>query len=224
VPVTRGASANTVRSTPSGVRAFKPPPAPRTPKSTRTRARLLDLAATMFVERGYFAVSVRDIAEAAGLTNGAVYGHFRSKGQLLVEVVRWKLSEYDAATDFAAASDPMVGVQLMYDKRGRAVRVLQVDAASAARHDPEVRAGLAWLYSQRLERIRDTMGDSARDADAAAWLLATISAGIGMRESAGLPSPDDTRRRDVLLSAMSGLRDPNWTGEEEGSPRRRRGR
>src|SRR5262245_57797500 len=92
-------------------RAFVPPEPPRTPKSERTRRRLLDLAAELFIERGYAAVSIRDIAVAAQLTNGAVYGHFRSKGQLLVEVIRWKIAERDAATDFAEiALDPERGV------------------------------------------------------------------------------------------------------------------
>ncbi|XVQ06999.1 TetR/AcrR family transcriptional regulator [Spirillospora sp. CA-255316] len=41
---------------------FVPPPPPRTPKSADTRRRLLDVAAGLFVERGYSAVSMNDIA------------------------------------------------------------------------------------------------------------------------------------------------------------------
>ena len=59
---------------------------PLTPKAAATRKRLLELSAELFIDRGYDAVSLRDIADAAGVTKGAIYGHFRSKGQLLVEV------------------------------------------------------------------------------------------------------------------------------------------
>ena len=100
------------------------------------------MAGDLFLERGYAAVSIRDIAAATGLTNGAVYGHFRSKGQLLVEVIRRKMAERDQATDFSlAATDPETGIELMYDERDRQIRMLEVDAAAAARHDPDVAAG-----------------------------------------------------------------------------------
>ncbi len=85
-------------------RSFVPPPPPKTPKSAGTRRRLLDVAAELFIERGYSAVSMRDIAAAARLTKGAVYGHFRSKGQLLVEVIRWKIAERDHAPGFREAT------------------------------------------------------------------------------------------------------------------------
>ena len=87
-------------ASPSSVRPFVPPPPPKTPKSAGTRGHLLELAAQLFIERGYEAVSMRDLASAAKLTKGAVYGHFRSKGQLLVEVIRWKIAESDRATDY----------------------------------------------------------------------------------------------------------------------------
>src|SRR5215831_14430776 len=100
--------------------AFEPPPPPRTPKAAKTRQRLIDIAAQLFIERGYNAVSMRDVASAAKLTKGAVYGHFRSKGQLLVEVIRWKLAARDHAPGFSeATADPARAVVLMYDDSGR---------------------------------------------------------------------------------------------------------
>src|SRR5262249_31714292 len=153
----------------AGHRPFVPPEPPRTPKAQQTRRRLLDLAATMFVERGFSAVSIRDIAAAAELTNGAVYGHFRTKGQLLVEALRWKVAQRDSEVDLVdAASDPIHGVGLMFGEDGRELRMLEVDAAAAARHDPDVAAGMAELYAERHERIRDAASDLP-DPDTAAW-------------------------------------------------------
>ena len=184
---------------------FVPPAPPRTPKSAATRRRLLDLAAQLFIERGYSAVSMRDLAAAAGLTKGALYGHFRSKGQLLVEVIRWKLAERDHSPGFVeATADPDEGVSLMYDAGGRDVRVLEVDAAAAARHDADVAAGLGELYRERHEHIRDAMSD-ARDPDTAAWLGEALSQGIGIKESSGLPRPDPDRLHDTILAALRSL-------------------
>ena len=52
--------------------AQTPPPATR-------REELLDLAATMFAQRGLRATTVRDIADAAGILSGSLYHHFASK-------------------------------------------------------------------------------------------------------------------------------------------------
>jgi AcrR family transcriptional regulator len=193
-------------STSTGVKAarrpFVPPPAPRTPKSARTRQLLLDAAAELFIERGYGAASLRDIAAAADLTIGAVYGHFRSKGQLLVEVIRCKTAERDGEPAFLEAlAEPERAIPLMYDDRGRAIRILEVDAAAAARHDPDVAAGLASFYEERFERIRDAMADVA-DPETSAWLVGALSGGIGMREAAGMPQPDPDRLHATIGAAL----------------------
>ena len=199
-------------------KAFVPPPAPKTAKSAGTRRRLLELAAQLLVDRGYSAVSMHDIAAAAGLTKGAVYGHFRSKGQLLVEVIRWMLAERDhSPTTIEALSDPERAVKLMHDQSGRELRLLEVDAAAAARHDPDVAAGLGILYRERHARIEETMVD-APDPETTAWLVSAVVAGIGAREAVGLPAPDATRLSTTIMSAMRGLTDANPTAIQSEEP------
>lgn len=48
-------------------------------RSERSRAQILEAALKLFSHRGYGATSVRDIAEAAGLSKGNVYHHFPDK-------------------------------------------------------------------------------------------------------------------------------------------------
>jgi AcrR family transcriptional regulator len=191
--------------TPTAVRPFAPPLPPKTPKSAGTRLRLLVVAAQLFVTHGYDAVSMRDIAVAAELTKGAVYGHFRSKGQLLVEVIRWKIAQGDQAVDYVEVSASLAqGAALIHDVRNRDTRLLEVDAAAAARHDPDVAAGLESLYLERHAQICDAMSDVA-DPDAAAWVVTALTAGIGMKESTGLPLPDADRLTAAFVAALSGL-------------------
>lgn len=52
------------------------------PGSTRTR--ILDVALDLFVEKGFDATSLREIAEALGLTKAAIYYHFASKDDILM--------------------------------------------------------------------------------------------------------------------------------------------
>lgn len=52
-----------------------------------TRERILSEAQRLFRERGYAATSLEQIAEAADVTKGAIYGHFSSKEDLLLSAM-----------------------------------------------------------------------------------------------------------------------------------------
>ena len=53
-----------------------------------TRDRIVEAALTLFSERGTSAVSVREVADAAGVTVPGLYYHFDSKADLIREVYR----------------------------------------------------------------------------------------------------------------------------------------
>src|SRR5947209_17864749 len=57
------------------------------------RDELLDLAATMFAERGLRATTVRDIADSAGILSGSLYHHFSSKEAMVDEILRGFLDD-----------------------------------------------------------------------------------------------------------------------------------
>jgi AcrR family transcriptional regulator len=59
----------------------------RATSKARTRQRLLAEAQRLFRERGYAATSLEQIAEAADVTKGAIYGHFSSKEDLLLSAI-----------------------------------------------------------------------------------------------------------------------------------------
>ena len=64
------------------------------------RSQLLDTAARLFAERGYKAVSMRDIAKLVGVTQANLYYHFRDKADLieatLASVFEARAQELDA--------------------------------------------------------------------------------------------------------------------------------
>jgi AcrR family transcriptional regulator len=56
-------------------------------QSQETANRILNQAMRIFLEKGYHGTSIDDITQAAGLTKGALYWHFRSKEDLLKRIV-----------------------------------------------------------------------------------------------------------------------------------------
>jgi AcrR family transcriptional regulator len=69
----------------------------RAESKERTRQRLLAEAQRLFRERGYAATSLEQIAEAAEVTKGAIYGHFASKEDLMLSAL-----EAAPAPDYSA--------------------------------------------------------------------------------------------------------------------------
>jgi AcrR family transcriptional regulator len=80
------------------------------------RDELLQLAATMFAERGLRATTVRDIADSAGILSGSLYHHFKSKEQMVEEVLRdfldWLFTRYEQVV--ASTTDPLERVKGLF--------------------------------------------------------------------------------------------------------------
>ncbi len=80
-----------------------PSPANPTPKSLRTRARLIEAASRLFGVRGFTGVSTRAIAREAGCNIGLITFHFGSK-QALYKAARDAVRERLAAIVLPAAA------------------------------------------------------------------------------------------------------------------------
>jgi AcrR family transcriptional regulator len=59
----------------------------RQTRTAETKAHLFDCALTLFSQRGYAATSIRDIIQAAGVTQPTLYHHFEDKVDLFRKLV-----------------------------------------------------------------------------------------------------------------------------------------
>ena len=57
------------------------------PKGERTRQLIVDTAHRLFVEQGFAATSMRQIADQSGLALGGIYNHFPNKEAIFEEVI-----------------------------------------------------------------------------------------------------------------------------------------
>ncbi|WP_433561554.1 TetR family transcriptional regulator [Nocardia sp. CA-151230] len=111
-----------------------------------SRTRILRAALVMFAERGYHAVSVREISEQVGLTKTAVLYHFPSKSDIVIALVEPLLADTEAMLESVRPiQDP--------DARRWAVTEGLLDT---------------WLQHRSLLRIH--MQDQALSADTATYV------------------------------------------------------
>jgi len=129
-------------------------PAKATPKSLRTRARILDAAMRLFAQVGYHAATNAVIADAAKLTRGAMLYHFATREELVeaavahIELQRAKLLER------AGSTPPAPGVEAAEHAIDSYWAMLQevpfvafAELEAAARTDPMLRERVAAAQS-----------------------------------------------------------------------------
>ena len=76
--------------------------------SEESRRLILEVAGRHLAERGYAATTVKDIAQEAGITSGAVYHYFPSKTELVIAVYR--LGANEIVDRLAAVVDPQASL------------------------------------------------------------------------------------------------------------------
>jgi TetR/AcrR family transcriptional regulator, transcriptional repressor for nem operon len=89
-------------------------------ETSNTKTKLLNAALTAIRAKGYTATTVDDICQAAGVTKGAFFHHFKSKEELAVEAARhWGAitSGLFASAPYRALQDPLDRVLAYVDFR-----------------------------------------------------------------------------------------------------------
>lgn len=80
----------------------------RSEAAAQTRERLLDEALTLFSQRGYAATGIRDILQAAGVTQPTLYHHFADKASLLQTLIERHYGESQERLEEIIASEQTV--------------------------------------------------------------------------------------------------------------------
>lgn len=83
-------------------------------EAQETRNRILDAAERVFSERGVSRTSLEDLAQAAGVTRGAIYWHFKDKSDLLgamVNRVTLPMEAMVARSSDEAIEDPLASLK-----------------------------------------------------------------------------------------------------------------
>ena len=82
-----------------------------------TRGALLDAAEELFSQKGYAAVGIREITDAAGVNIAAIKYHFGSKSELYLETVKRTMERSETAASWEllreGISDPLEAATML---------------------------------------------------------------------------------------------------------------
>ena len=161
-----------------------------TPKSRRTRARILEVAMRLFGEIGYAAATNARIAEAAGMTRGAMLYHFPDRESLVEAAVVHIQEDRERRLQLAAETAPRgpdrtdYAIEAYWRMLHEPSFVAFAELERAARTDALVRACVA---EAQAAFDRAEVGDQLFDL---------VQGGVGARLQAG---------RDLARFMLEGL-------------------
>ena len=144
------------------------------PSGPEVRSRLLDAAETLLADRRPGAITSRDIARTAGLSDGVLYNHFADKGELvLAALVRRfeRLTSAYASGPVPANDRPLIEGIGEVLRRAHAIQVAVLPMLANLAGDPPL------LHRLLVEIHRPPIGGEVFSRPVRAWLEAEQAAG-----------------------------------------------
>lgn len=156
-----------------------------TPRAEAQRERILCAAQKCFIEHGFHAASMANIADTAQMSQGLLYRYFESKSAIVLAIVERQLQEGRAhVAEMHSSADLAAGILDTYTKwqaRDPSVfsAALLLEMSAEATRDPQIAEALS-------------SSDRRIFADLQSWMVRS-------REEDGLGLPPDLAARRVLL-------------------------
>jgi AcrR family transcriptional regulator len=192
-------------------------------RSQETQNRILAVAEQSFAEHGYDVTSVDSICRAAGVSKGAFYHHFPSKGSVFVALLNAWLGDLDRQFAVAQAGTESVpqqvaamaaGVNEIYHVAGTKWNIL-LEFWAKSKADPEVAHNTVDMirryqgfFRQMLDRGVSEGSLNVEDSSLAATLVLSVVLGLLLQ---GILDPEGQdwgglmqRVLAMLMESMSG--------------------
>lgn len=142
-----------------------------------TRQLIQNVALEFFSERGYEKTALREIAERLQITKAAVYYHFRTKEDILIDLFDEAIQPVDASIEWAIRQP--CSTTRKHELLARYSAAIS-DAADFFRFMLENQAAVQELgpgesFGQRIRSIRDLLSEGGSASDSVAKVRATAA-------------------------------------------------
>jgi AcrR family transcriptional regulator len=169
--------------------------------------RIVAAAVDLFVSRGIDATSLQMIADALGITKGAVYYHFKTKHEIVLAVCADSFDQLEAVVTEAETIESVTSRARALERLVPRMVALAVESRSVfsqLRFDPVMVRLMAddARYRDLLTRLDRLLGGDAPDAEARVRTAAVISALAGAPVHHLVAGLDDGALRSHLTAVL----------------------
>lgn len=175
-----------------------------------TRERILQAAFSFLSRHGYENTSIKDIAEEAGVAQGLIHYHFKSKQLLVLAVLNFVCEKVEIGTvGEAGALQAFEQTKAMLrDPESRNGNSLYIQLIGVGLHDPVIGNGVREFVTAERQHITDlatqVLGERGQDPFPAKGIAGVVWAAVLGIMIQGLVDPTfDTDEAVDTLAAMS---------------------
>src|SRR5690348_1397793 len=138
-------------------------------QAEKNRQTVIEVASQLFREHGFDGIGLKDLMEAAGLTQGAFYKQFASKDDLAAQASKRALESISGRWSAAAEGnpkDPLGAVVALYlsmghrEQRGAGCPLVAL-GSDAARQGADVKASFEAGIRKHLETLEGWVGEAS---------------------------------------------------------------
>jgi len=173
----------------------------RAEQNDRNRALLLAAARRVFLQRGYFAATLDQIADEAGFSKGAVYSRFASKADMFLALLEDRIAERagqnaQLAEDLAGTGNFAAVIDLAEraERGAPGWRLLVTEFRIHAARDPELNRRYAALHARTVDGVAQVIAAVSKEGAEGlpfpprqlAELMLTIETGRALEQIANL--------------------------------------
>ncbi|MDH2426252.1 helix-turn-helix domain containing protein [Sphaerisporangium sp. TRM90804] len=172
-----------------------------------TRTRIQEIALKLFTEQGYEATSLREIAEALGVTKAALYYHFKTKDDIIASLAEDRRAGMERLIKWAQNQPRTIETRRelvrryaedLYGSRHSAFIRFMERNQTALRDDPKV-TKMRDLMTTMMKVLWDE-GDSTTQRLRSSMALFTLHASWFVLQDEGIPYEE--RKEAALRVAM----------------------
>ncbi len=183
----------------------------RAARTDERRRLIVEVAASLFLEKGFHQTSIRDIAERAGISLGNLYNHFSGKPALIAAIATLEAEENDALLrPLAAATGEEAVLSFARTYLEACSRpengILAAEVLSESFRNPEIRAGFMANRQNLVDALCSALEKGAtpgRELRQRAEMILDLIEGAAIRRLLGGADRVDD---EALLAAISRVR------------------
>jgi AcrR family transcriptional regulator len=177
-------------------------------RAADTRTKILEAAFNVLSRQGYENSSIRDIAEEAGVAQGLVHYHYKSKQMLVLAVLEYVCQKIELGAEGEAGAVAAFDQTKQMLRDSRATNALYIQLIGVGLHDPAIGAGVRnFIRGDRahVEDIaRQVLGERGADLSPARGVAGVVWAAILGIIVQSLVDPEfDTDEAVDTLAVMS---------------------
>jgi AcrR family transcriptional regulator len=177
-------------------------------RAADTRTKILEAAFNVLSRQGYENSSIRDIAEEAGVAQGLVHYHYKSKQMLVLAVLEYVCQKVEIGVEGEAGAVAAFDQTKQMLRDSRATNALYIQLIGVGLHDPAIGAGVRNFVRGDRAHVEDiarqVLGERGLDPSPARGVAGVVWAAILGIIVQSLVDPEfDTDEAIDTLAVMS---------------------